>query len=127
MSDSGAWYGEYFGNPHVRGTPAATRYDPAIGFEWGTGAPIGGVAEDYFSVRWTQRTSFFEDNYAFCAMSDDGVRMFLDGVTILDEWHPSNSVAYCTEVDVSKGDHTVRVEYYEDGGNALIYVWWERR
>jgi LysM repeat protein len=121
------WYGAYYNNPDLAGSPAATRVDPAIGFEWGTGTPIGGVAADHFSVRWTRTASFFDDNYAFCAMSDDGVRIYLDGHLVLDEWHASNSVAYCAEADVSGGNHKVTVEYYEDGGNALIYVWWERR
>jgi LysM repeat protein len=120
------WYGAYYGNPDLVGAPAATRVDPAIGFEWGTGAPIGGVAEDHFSVRWKRTASFFDDNYNFCAMSDDGVRIYLDGHLVLDEWHGSNSVAYCAEADVSGGQHQVTVEYYEDGGNALIYVWWDR-
>jgi LysM repeat protein len=122
-----AWYGEYFNNMSVSGTPAATRWDPAIGFEWGTGSPVAGVRSDQFSVRWTRNASFYSDNYAFCAMSDDGVRIYLDGRLVLDEWHASNALAYCTEADVTAGIHQVRVEYYEDGGNALIYVWWERR
>ncbi len=127
VSTWSAWYGEYFNNMTLSGPPAATRWDPAIGFEWGTGVPIGGVREDRFSVRWTRHASFYADNYAFCAMSDDGVRMYFDGHLILDEWHASNAVAYCTEIDVTAGTHEVKVEYYEDGGNALIYVWWERR
>ncbi|MBN1247567.1 MAG: LysM peptidoglycan-binding domain-containing protein [Anaerolineae bacterium] len=126
-SVTSAWYGEYFSNRNLSGSPAATRWDGAIGFEWGGGAPIGGVGADNFSVRWTRRADFFSDNYAFCAMSDDGVRLYLDGVRVLDEWHPSNSVAYCGEANVTAGVHEVRAEYYEDGGNALIYVWWERR
>jgi hypothetical protein len=34
-------------------------------------------------------------------------------------------VAYCNVHWFSSGTYDVRVEYYEDGGNALIYVWWE--
>ncbi len=124
---AGAWYGEYFNNETLSGSPAATRHDGAIGFEWGGGVPISGVGADHFSVRWTRTAAFFSDNYAFCAMSDDGVRIYFDGRLVLDEWHPSNSVAYCGETDVAAGNHQVRVEYYESGGNALIYVWWERR
>ncbi|HOU12714.1 MAG TPA: PA14 domain-containing protein [Anaerolineae bacterium] len=122
-----AWLGEYFGNTQLSGKPVATRMDGQIGFEWGLGSPISGLPENYFGVRWTRKVSFFEDNYAFCAMADDGVRLYVDGVRVIDEWHASNAQSYCAEVDVTKGVHTVMVEYYEDGGNALIYVWWERR
>ena len=122
-----AWYGEYFASATPTGTPAVTRWDPAIGFEWGTGAPIAGLGADHFSVRWTHRAAFYDDNYAFCAMADDGVRIYLDGALVLDQWHANNSVAYCSEANVHAGTHEVRVEYYEDGGNAQIYVWWDRR
>jgi hypothetical protein len=111
----------------LSGVPAATRWDGAIGFEWGGGSPIGGVAADKFSVRWTRTAQFYSDNYALCAMADDGVRLYLDGRLVLDEWHPNNGIAYCGETDVTAGVHQIRAEYYEDGGNALIYVWWERR
>lgn len=122
-----AWYGEYFHNRDLSGSPSVTRWDDAIGFEWGTGAPIPGLPADHFSVRWTRYAYFHNDNYAFCAMADDGVRLYLDGVRVLDAWHPNNGVAYCGEVDVQAGVRQVRAEYYEDGGDALIYVWWERR
>lgn len=121
------WYGEYFNGTGLSGMPAATRWDGAIGFEWGTGAPIAGVAPDKFSVRWTRTAQFYSDNYALCAMADDGVRLYLDGVLVLDEWHANNGVAYCGQTDVTAGVHQLRAEYYEDGGDALIYVWWERR
>jgi LysM repeat protein len=122
-----AWMGEYFGNTDLSGKPAVTQKDGSIGFNWGLGAPLSGLPEDYFGVRWTRKDTFFEDNYAFCATADDGVRVYVDGVRVIDEWHAANALSYCAQVDLTKGVHTVKVEYYEDGGNALIYVWWERR
>lgn len=122
-----AWLGEYFGNQTLEGAPVVTRIDEHIGFEWGLGSPVGGIPENHFSVRWTRQAHFYYDNYAFCAMSDDGVRIYVDDVLVLDEWHGSNGQSYCAEADLREGMHTVKVEYYEDGGEALIYVWWERR
>jgi len=86
------WYGEYFANATLAGDPAVTRNDGHIGFEWGTDAPVSGLPVDHFSVRWTTQASFYDDNYAFCAMSDDGIRLYVDDVLVLDEWHPSNAV-----------------------------------
>lgn len=122
-----AWRGEYFGNSDLSGAPLLTRVDSHIGFEWGLGAPASGIPQDYFSVRWMRRAVFDKGSYAFCAMADDGVRLYVDGVRLIDEWHPSNGQSYCAKIDLTKGTHEVKVEYYEDGGKALIYVWWERR
>lgn len=121
-----AWLGEYFGNPDVAGAPAVTRHDADIGFDWGLNAPVGGVPSDYFSVRWRRTASFYGDNYGFCAMADDGVRIYVDGQLILGEWHGSHAVTYCSEAAMTAGMHEITVEYYDAGGGALIYVWWER-
>jgi len=125
---TGGWLGQYYGNAHLQGTPVITRTDTYIGFDWGQGSPVGGIPENFFSVRWTQHATFYEDNYVFCAKADDGVRLYLDATALIDEWHGSAGYTnYCVEADIIKGTHKVEVEYYEDGGEASIYVWWERR
>jgi hypothetical protein len=111
----------------LSGKSLLTRIDPYIGFEWGLGSPDPGIPQDYFGVRWTRQASFDKGSYAFCAMADDGVRLYVDGVRLIDEWHPSNGLSYCTTTELAKGAHEVKVEYYEDGGQALIYVWWEKK
>jgi LysM repeat protein len=122
-----AWLGEYFGNSGLAGDPVITQRDGNIGFEWGLDAPMVGIPSDHFSVRWSRQAEFYADNYIFCAMADDGVRLLVDDTVAIDEWHGANALTYCTELDIAKGLHDVTVEYYEDGGEALIYVWWERR
>ncbi len=122
-----AWRGEYFGNLDLSGSPLLVRNDSYIGFDWGLDSPASGIPTDYFGVRWTRKASFDKGKYAFCAMIDDGVRLYVDGVRLIDEWHPSNGLSYCATVDLTKGSHEVKVEYYEEGGKALIYVWWEKR
>jgi hypothetical protein len=58
-------------------------------------------------------------------MSDDGARIWVDGTLVLDEWHGNNGTAFCGDHWVSTGTYDVKVEYYEHGGKALIYMWWE--
>jgi hypothetical protein len=113
------WYGEYFGNRSLAGKPDYGRLDAAIGFEWGGGG-------EPFSVRWRRSVEFNEGYYRFCAMADDGVRIWVDGALFLDEWHDNYGLVYCKEHWVTAGVHQVHVEYYENWGNALIYVWWQR-
>ncbi len=120
-----AWLAQYFGNERLEGQPAVTQMEPHIGYDWGLGGPSG-VPENFFSVRWTRQAHFAADNYALCAMVDDGVRIYVDGQLVLDKWHGNNGISYCAEVDMTAGWHEIKVEYYEDNGNALIYVWWDR-
>jgi LysM repeat protein len=120
-----AWFGQFYNNMDLEGSPVATRHDPSIGFKWGTDSPMPGVRSDYFSARWTTRMHLKTDHYRFCAMSDDGVRIWVRGTLVLDEWHGNNGIVYCGTYHATTGTHEVKVEYYEDGGDALIYVWWE--
>jgi LysM repeat protein len=119
------WYGEFFNGENLQGSPVATHHEPAIGFEWGADSPMPGVWADQFSARWTRRVHLNTDHYRFCAMSDDGVRIWVNNQLVLDEWHLNNSVAYCGTYWAETGVYDVRVEYYEHGGKALLYVWWE--
>ncbi len=122
-----AWLGEYFTNMELRGQPAVTRRDPAIGFEWGNDSPAPGIPGDYFGVRWSRIAPFYADDYIFCARADDGIRLYVDQQLVIDEWHPSNATQnYCHAIDVTKGNHTITVQYYEYEREALAYVWWER-
>ena len=68
---------------------------------------------------------FEPDDYSFCAMSDDGVRIWVDDTLVPDEWHGNDGTVYCGTHQVIEDVHRVYVEYYENRGNALIYVWWE--
>ena len=118
-------FGQFYNKETLDGSPVATSHDPWIGFEWDTGSPVPGVWSDHFSARWTTKLNLKTDHYRFCAMSDDGVRIWVGGDLVLDEWHANNGVAYCGDYWAATGTHEVKVEYYEHGGDALIYVWWE--
>jgi LysM repeat protein len=122
---SAGWYAEFFNNEDLAGDPVVTRIDPWIGFDWGTDGPTAGVWADGFSVRWTTTAYFEADHYRLCTMSDDGSRLWVDGTLVVDQWHANNGIAYCGEYYATTGNHEVVVEYYEHGGQALIYVWWE--
>ena len=120
------WKGEYWTNQNLSGDPRVTRNDPSIDFNWGTGSPDDDIPDNHFSARWTRRYRFSEGTYRFYARSDDGVRVWVDGDRIIDEWQ-NNDGRVTYEADVWLDGRTdLRVEYYEDTGGAMIHVWWER-
>lgn len=58
--------------------------------------------------------------------TDDGVRVWLDGALIIDQWPDAAAIAYTAERTLAAGMHTLRIEYYERRGVAQIEFWWER-
>jgi hypothetical protein len=121
----GAWNGEYFNNIFLAGPAALVRSDGAVNFDWGAGSPGPGVAADNFSVRWTTTANFAaSQNYTFSATVDDGVRVYVDGALVIDKWYPQSRTTHSATKYLNAGNHTVMVEYFEQGGAALCIVSW---
>ncbi len=52
-------------------------------------APAPGVSPGTYSVRWDgQVASQFNQNYTFFAQADDGVRLWVGNVLVIDQWGP---------------------------------------
>lgn len=124
----GPWAGKYFNNTDLTGSPVLTRNDPAINFNWGFGSPNPQVVTaDFFSAHWSRTANFSAGLYRFFARSDDGVRVWVDGQIIIDEWRIQAAAGFYHDLVLNAGNHTIVVEYYEDTGRAEVYVWWEKR
>jgi len=112
------WKGEYFNNTNFGGSAALCRDDSSINFNWGSGGPGGGLPSNSFSVRWTRTQTFAAGTYTFVLGSDDGGRLYIDGVRVIDAWidraYTTNSVTRT----LTAGVHVIRMEFYENAGNA---------
>ena len=123
------WLGEYFDNASLAGQPVLVRQDPAeLEFNWILDSPGSNVPADNFSVRWTRLVDFLDGgDFRFYAEADDGVRIYVDGRLIVDNWNLAAPITYQGVAhDLSPGLHPVTVEYFESGGYARIKVWGER-
>ncbi|GAB4423286.1 MAG: hypothetical protein Kow00106_20330 [Anaerolineae bacterium] len=122
------WNAQYFNNPTLSGSPVVTRIDDRIDFNWAGGSPDPAVPADNFSARWTKTVNFpTSGKWTFRVGADDGVRMWIDVTPIVDEWHgnPEGYRTYEVSIDqLTAGNHDLKVEYYEAGGNAGVKVEW---
>lgn len=121
-----AWKGQYWNNRYLSGNPVLCRNDGSVNFDWGGGGPGSGVPADNFSARWTRQLSFNAGEYTFIARADDGIRVWLDSSLIIDAWRDQGPTEYRAKRNVSAGNHTIKVEYYENGGGAVAQLRWER-
>ena len=122
---SAAFVGEYFANRDLTGAPVLTRRDPTVNFLWNLAAPDPAVPADNFSVRWTRTGFLAAGRYTFTTVADDGVRLYLDGNLIIDQWHDESATVHETIVDVGSGTHTIAMEYYDSGWDALAKLTWD--
>ena len=113
------WKGEYFNNPTLDGNPVFLRNDGSINFDWTNTSPDPRIPTTNFSVRWSRRRSFTGGLYRFDMTVDDGMRVWIDGNLVFDEWFDGSSRDRSVQVNVASGDHDLRVDYYQRGGGSV--------
>jgi beta-glucosidase len=118
---------EIFANKNLDGAPALTRIDKEVNFDWGTGSPAPGVPVDEFSVRWTGKlVPAASGKYHFGMIADDGVRIFLDGKLVAEDWTDHAPATVTGEVSLQAGKtYDLKVEYFEDKVGAVAKLVWQ--
>jgi hypothetical protein len=66
--------------------------------------------------------NFTAGSHTFTATADDGIRVYLDGTLVIDQWKDQSATTYTTSRQVTAGNHELKVEYYEHGGDAVAKV-----
>ena len=121
QTQSSAWTAQYFNNPNLSGAPVMTRLEPRIDHFWGLGSPDPLVVPaDRFSARYTATLPFQAATYRFVLAGDDGVRLFINDILVIDQWRRQSITAFSIDVALSAGLHTIRVEYFEDTEQAAV-------
>lgn len=122
---TGQYQAQYFNNTTLSGESYSPCEKSPINWNWKKGSPGNGVGDDNFSVRWTRQAYFNAGTYDFIARADDGVRVWLDGSLIIDEWKSQLRREHHAMRTVTAGNHSIKVEYYENQGSAFIQFYWK--
>jgi PA14 domain/Concanavalin A-like lectin/glucanases superfamily len=118
--------GQYFKGMNFD-TFVLSRIDPQINFNWGDpGGPDPAVGVDNFSARWTGEVeAAFTETYTFYTTSDDGVRLWIDGQLLVDNWTNHASTENSGKIDLVAGQsYSLQMEYYENTGGAVAELSW---
>ena len=118
---------EYFSNKELKGVPVLTRVDREVDFDWGMTNPVPGVPADDFSARWTGKlVPSMTGKYRFGATADDGVRVYLDGKLIAEDWTEHAPATVTGEVTLEAGkSYDIKMEYYESKIGAVAKLVWQ--
>ena len=121
--------GEYYtGMTPGLNPPVLTRNDATINFDWGIGGPSAATGIDTFSARWTgDIVAAYTEPYTFTLFMDDGARVWIDNVLVLDKWLPAGvGGTYTFSVNLTAGRRTpFKLEYYEQWGGAGLALAWQ--
>ncbi|MFB0553418.1 MAG: PA14 domain-containing protein, partial [Phycisphaerae bacterium] len=104
------------------------RLDPTVDFSWGDGSPEPGVVNvDNFKVRWTGEVEIpSTGTYTFHTQTDDGVRLWVNDILVLENWTDHGSTLDSGDIDLKGGQrYPIKLEWYENGGGAICQLYWE--
>jgi hypothetical protein len=122
--------GSYFNNRWLFGTPAFTRVDPVVDFVWDS--LVTPTGQDYLSVRWTGFVQpAFDDVYNFTVLANDGVKLWVDGVVIIDRFDAESTTDALTAFSGLTADrltanrlYDIKLEFKEVTGVAAVRLMW---
>lgn len=119
--------GAYFnGLQDPSGVPTATELDHVINFNWNGNSPIAGVGGSNWAGEWTgliqaETTS----NYTLTTNSDDGVRVYVNGNLVIDNYgyhaptYNSGRIAF-----VAGQKYTIDIKFFQGGGGSVLQLFW---
>ncbi|MFM8470065.1 MAG: PA14 domain-containing protein [Limisphaerales bacterium] len=118
--------GHYFKGRDFAGKPVL-RLDKEIAFDWGEGGPglRAGDADD-FCVRWTGQVKAEKTGlHTFFTETDDGVRLWVNGQKLVDQWVDQGATEHKGELMLEAGkSYDLVMEYYENSGFASAKLSW---
>jgi len=102
------------------------RTDAVIDQNWGGGSPSSSIGDDTFSIRWTGRIEpLYSETYTFRTTADDGVRLWVNNQLIIDQWADQPATEYSGTIALVAGQrYDIRLDYYENGGQASAKLEW---
>ena len=118
--------GDYFNTLDLTGPVEVSRTDTTVNFQWSR-SPALGVDANNFSVRWSgQVLAPTTAAYTFSTLSDDGVRLWVNGAKVIDNWTnhsaTTNNSAAINLVGGQKYD--IKMEYFQGTGRATAKLLW---
>jgi beta-N-acetylglucosaminidase/RNase P/RNase MRP subunit p29 len=122
------WVGYFFpnkelsGNPVIFGGTGAKTPLTVVDFNWDTDKPHSLLPADGFSARFVKKAYFTSGIYQINTVSDDGIRIYVDGVLQAESWVDSVADVLDTTITLGTGIHEIMVEYYESSGPASVKI-----
>lgn len=103
-----------------------TRIDNQVSFDWGQGSPDSAVDAETFSISWEGGIIVPEKgHYTFYTNSDDGTRLYVNDILIIDQWSDHGLTEYSGDIYLRPGTaYSIRMEYFDNTGSAAVHLLW---
>lgn len=81
---------------------------------------------DTFSIKWNgELETEYSEEYWFRTFTDDGVSLSIDGDLIINDMTTHPPTINEASKSLSVGKHTIKLEYFENTGDAIVRLYWK--
>lgn len=103
-----------------------SRVDPRVYFDWKTFSPNPAIAPNTFSARWTGSVQAqYSQAYTFYTRADDGVRLWVNGQKLIDNWVDQAPTEKSATINLTAGTrYPIVLEYFQNGGGSSLRLSW---
>lgn len=104
-----------------------SRIDEAIDFYYHKASPAPGLNRQHYSICWSGKLyAPVSGNYRISVRVKDGIRLWVNGVKILDKWKTQKVATYTGQMHLSAGEfYDLRIEYFNGQNEGIIQLLWE--
>ena len=113
--------GRYYPAPDFKGNPVR-RIDARIN----TDAAPNGIPRDNWSARWKGEVQATRSgDFTFSTLTDDGVRLWVDGQKLIDDWNVHGDKENSAIIRMEKGKkYPIVMEYFQGTNGATYRLMW---
>jgi alpha-D-xyloside xylohydrolase len=103
-----------------------TRTDSIINYRWGMDAPMKGMTQDSFSVRWSGKIIAPESGeYTINTITDDGARVWINNKQIINDWTDHAPKINSGKIKLEAGkSYNLKFEYFDYKMGAVAQLRW---
>jgi uncharacterized repeat protein (TIGR03806 family) len=124
---TGAYYTNHTSASPFSGSPVLVQTNATINFNWGTTGPSPVVGATNFTVRWTGTVQpQYNETYYFYTTADDGVRLFINGQLLINDWvDKTNATSKTNSLPlVAQQLYNLELDYYQKTNTASVALAW---
>lgn len=116
--------GYYYDNMNLTELKFARNDAYPLAFNWGLLSPDPRLDPETFSIYHQGHFTFAAGTYTFTVTADDGVRVLVDGVVVIDAYVDQSATTYTATRAMTAGVHKVEVYYYDNIFDATLSLSW---
>jgi hypothetical protein len=84
------------------------------------GTQRASIYTQQFAVRYRMKSTRLAGYYFMNANADDGIRVTVDGITVLNDWTDHANAQYCNNLIYLNGNSDIILDYYENAGGNVV-------